>query len=501
MKAYLMFPDRDFDPARPLPANADALIADLGLDTLIAAMANGDRLVGDVARVALLTSTEADVDLVRYRQAVLDDCLANPRVVKEIYAVAGAALEAERKQSWHWADSPSSIVGRSRAMLDDFMAGLGRIKSLAAEQAEHFRSPGFRQFFAMLDRELAPDYFETVKTELDRLQFNEGVLISASLGPGNHGTGHSLRRWPKDRSFFERIIGRQAPGLRFEIAPRDEAGWKAREELEARGLNLVANAVAQSADHVSSFFVMLRTELAFYIGGLNLRDALAERGMHVSVPVPAASEELRLAATGLYEICLGLRTDGKVIANDIEADGRHLIVVTGANRGGKTTFLRSLGLAQLMMQAGLLVPATAFTASLADHGLSHFREEEDAEMRSGKLDEELTRMDALAEIATCRSLFLFNESFAATNEREGSRIAEEITTALIDRGARIAFVTHLYTFAHAMAEKREMDGVFLRAERPDDGKRPFRLDYGEPMATSFGQSLFVEVIGEAKPLE
>ena len=112
MKVYLMFPDRDFDPARSLPANADALIADLGLDTLIAAMATGDKLVGDVARVALLTSTEADVDLVRYRQAVLDDCLANPRVVKEIYAVAGAALEAERKQSWHWADSPSSILGR-----------------------------------------------------------------------------------------------------------------------------------------------------------------------------------------------------------------------------------------------------------------------------------------------------------------------------------------------------------------------------------------------------
>ena len=55
MKVYLMFPDRDFDPARSLPANADALIADLGLDTLIAAMATGDKLVGDVARVALLT--------------------------------------------------------------------------------------------------------------------------------------------------------------------------------------------------------------------------------------------------------------------------------------------------------------------------------------------------------------------------------------------------------------------------------------------------------------
>ena len=52
-----------------------------------------------------------------------------------------------------------------------------------------------------------------------------------------------------------------------------------------------------------------------------------------------------------------------------------------------------------------------------------------------------------------------------------------------------------------MAVGRPADGVFLRAERPDDGKRPFRLDYGEPMATSFGQNLFAEVIGEAKTLE
>ncbi|SCM79533.1 putative DNA mismatch repair protein [uncultured Pleomorphomonas sp.] len=496
MKVHLLFPDRDFDAAAPLPPEAETLAADLGLETPVAAMAAGDGLIAEVARAVLLGSTEADVGLVRFRQGILADCLDNPRVVKDIYALAGEALDAERKQGWHWADSPSSILGRSRSLLSTFMELLGRIKALADRHGERFHSAGFRGLFAMLDRELDAAYFAEVEAELSRLQFNEGVLISASLGAGNHGVGHVLRRWPKEKSFLEYLTGRQAPSLHFEIAPRDEAGWKAREQLEARGLNLVANAVAQSADHVASFFSMLRTELAFYLGGLNLRDALAERGLPFCLPAPAAADALRLAATGLYDIGLGLGTDGRVVASDIEADGRRFIVVTGANRGGKTTFLRGLGLAFLMMQAGLMAPAAAFSASLADRLLSHFRKEEDATMRSGKLDEELARMDGLVRAATHRSLFLFNESFAATNEREGSKIAGEITGALIERGVRVAFVTHLYTFAHAMLAEHGGDGLFLRAERPADDGRVFPLERAEPLDTSFGRELFAAVMGE-----
>lgn len=494
MKVHLLFPDRDVDLSRPLLPGSDALTSDLGLEPLIAAMAAGDKLIAEVARVVLLSSTEADVDLVRFRQAVLTDCLDNPRVVKEIYALAGEALDVEHKQGWRWADSPSSILARSRGLLSTFMEILGRIKILTAKHGDRFCSPGFRGFFAMLEHELDTAYFAEVQAELARLQFNDGILISATLGTGNHGVGHVLRRWSKEKSFVESLVGRHAPSLHFEIAPRDEAGWKAREELEARGLNLVANAVAQSADHVLSFFSMLRTELAFYLGGLNLRDALAEHGLRFCLPTPAAPEALRLSATGLYEIGLGLRTDGRVVTSDVEADGRHLVVVTGANRGGKTTFLRGLGLAFLMMQAGLMVPATAFSASVADQVLSHFRKEEDADMRSGKLDEELTRMDGLAEAATHRSLFLFNESFAATNEREGSKIAGEITHALIERGARVAFVTHLYTFAHAMLVEQGDDGVFLRAAKPGDDGRVFPLEQAEPIDTSFGRELFEVVM-------
>ena len=66
------------------------------------------------------------------------------------------------------------------------------------------------------------------------------------------------------------------PAYTFHLAPRDEAGAKALGELRDQGLNLVANALAQSNDHILSFFAMLRTELAFYVGCLNLQRATGQ---------------------------------------------------------------------------------------------------------------------------------------------------------------------------------------------------------------------------------
>jgi DNA mismatch repair ATPase MutS len=126
---------------------------------------------------------------------------------------------------------------------------------------------------------------------------------------------------------------------------------------------------------------------------------------------------------GLYDPCLSLRLGNRVVGNDIDANGKHLVMITGANQGGKSTLLRSVGLAQLMMQAGMFAPARSFTADIC-HGLfTHFKREEDDTMTSGKLDEELARMSDIAEQITPHSQLLCNESFASTNEREGSEIA------------------------------------------------------------------------------
>ena len=111
-------------------------------------------------------------------------------------------------------------------------------------------------------------------------------------------------------------------------------------------------------------------------------------------------------------------------------------------------------------------------------------------MQSGKLDEELVRMSRIADRVRPRGLVLFNESFSATNEREGSEIARQVIDALRARGIKVVFVTHQYDLARSFYDRRLDDALFLRAQRGEDAHRTFRLDVAEPLPTSFGEDLY-----------
>jgi DNA mismatch repair ATPase MutS len=238
------------------------------------------------------------------------------------------------------------------------------------------------------------------------------------------------------------------------------------------------------------FFQMLRTELGFYVGCLNLHDALVRIGGSVCLPVPADTGTRILSFSGLYDASLALNMGRTVVGNDLQADHKDLCIITGANTGGKSTFLRSIGIAQLMLQAGMFVPAVSFSSETCSSIATHYKREEDAAMESGKWDEELNRMSKMVDALTPNSLVLFNESFASTNEREGAAIAREIVRALLERNVKIFYVTHLYEFARGFAQEKLSNSVFLRAERLPDGTRPFKLVEGEPLQTSYGVDLY-----------
>jgi len=289
---------------------------------------------------------------------------------------------------------------------------------------------------------------------------------------------------------MKRIFAQKPPAYTYRLHPRDENGAKALSELRDRGVNLVANSLAQSTDHILSFFAMLRTELGFYVGCLNLHATLARKGEPMCFPRPAPPGERWHSFKGLYDACLTLSMEQRVVGNDVNADNRDLVIITGANRGGKSTFLRSIGLAQLMMHCGMFVPADAFSANLCDGLFTHYKREEDVGMKSGKFDEELSRMSDIVDHIKPNSTLLFNESFGATNEREGSEIARQIVSALLEKRVKVFFVTHLYEFARSFHDKKMVDAIFLRAERQADGSRTFKLLEGEPLETSYGEDLY-----------
>jgi DNA mismatch repair ATPase MutS len=497
MKVLLMFPDQDFNTTQKLPFNEAALTEDLELNILFKAMTGGDDFLHNIAKQALFSSLE-DASIIRYRQDILNDCLKNPAVVREIYQIPIEAIE-RRHRSWMgiFTRYPSGILNGGLQMLEMFVILLKKLKQIADEHASKFESQGFRRFFKMIQNELNDEYFALVEKHLKILKFRRGVLISAGLGSGNEGANYVLRKANYDkRNWIKRLFANQSPTYSYPLHPRDDAGARALGELRDQGVNLVGNAVAQSADHIDSFLNILRLELAFYVGSLNLSENLAGLGEPICFPVPAPLSERQHSFTGLYDVSLALAMKKKVVGNDVNADHKELVMITGANQGGKSTFLRSIGLAQLMMQCGMFVAAESFQANVCSGLFTHYKREEDTTMTSGKFDEELSRMSAIIDHVMPNSMVLFNESFAATNEREGSEIARQIVTALLEKKIKVFFVTHQYELAHGFYVQKMDNAIFLRAERRPDGGRTYKLIEGEPLETSYGIDAYNKIFKE-----
>lgn len=494
-----MYPDHGFDVTRPLPAHAPILRQDLGLDAVIAAMADGDKFIAEVVGNALLNGPGIAVDALRYRQAAVRDAATHPEPVRAMYAIATGALEDKRKSWWGFSSQhSSSMLYSGLQLLHLFMDRLRALRGIAEAQAREFKSVAFQNLFAMLQRELDNAYLARVDAHLRELRFTDGALLSARLGPLCESEDYTLcRPGNPPPNWLQRLLSEHMVSpYTVRVAPRDLTGAKTLEAMRDRGVRDVANAVTESASHIEGFFNMLRAELAFHVGCANLHGLLAERQVAVCFPeIANAGTGPGFRAQGLCDIALALAANAKVVGNDVDAADKSLIVITGANQGGKSTFLRSLGLAQLMLHAGMFVTADSFESVLCSGVFTHYKREEDAAMREGKLDEELARLGAIADAIRPGAWLLCNESYASTNEREGSELGRQMLDAMRTRGIRVGFVTHLYSLAHRLCEQHRDDALFLRAERLADGSRTFRLRGGAPEQTSYGGDVYREVFG------
>ncbi|TVS84690.1 MutS-related protein [Mycobacterium helveticum] len=498
MKVRLLHPQRDPDLAPRLPWRLQDLVDDdLGLRHVYTAMAADDEfLLETVKKIVPAAVTEPDVII--YRQQVLADCLANREAVQRMYAIAVDGVEVRRKVflGGLMSRDPQAILRRSVRTLEFLATNLRQLRSVCDKHAGAFASPGFRQLLEMITEQLSEDYLERLGAELAELHLPRGVLLSAGLGLGNKGRNYVVHQ-PSQRSWWVKLTGNRSGGCGFVVDDHDEAGTQALTDLAGRGINDIANAVAQSADHVERFFGRLRIELGFYLACANLHEQLAKSAAPICFPIPTPFTPSRLDCRDLRDAGLCLSARKPVVGNDVDADAKSLLMITGANEGGKSTFLRSVGLAQVMMQAGMFVTATSFVANVRDAVFTHFKREEDAGLVHGKLDEELARMSEIVEFVGSTSMLLCNESFASTYEREGSHIARDVVRALVESGVKVVFVTHLYDLAHSLNERHHPAYVFLRAQRRPDGLRTFRLEPGAPEPTSYGEDSFRRVFGAA----
>ncbi len=493
MKAHLMHADADFDAAAPDPAWAQDLEHDLELGRLFDA-AGGDEFDRAVARTALLHPL-GDAASIRYRQEAFEDCARNTGAVEAVFALSSRALRTEQDMLLHlMGDGPSPMrLQRAARILRDLLPIVRELRTWADAQ-NGFRSEALLGFLATVRTDLDDAALQRLDAAVGLLEPRDGLLFSARLGSEGQVVGQSLRR-PRDAN--RRSLGRtplKRPHVSFTLSARDEESLDRLADLQNRSLDDVAGVASRAVDHVLGFFRAVRTELTFYLGGLRLVARLGSIGVALSVPTVVAAGASAATATGLVDPGLALETGRAPVPSDIVLGGRRLAVITGANHGGKSTALRALGVAQLLMQAGLPVTATRFAAPIAGAVHTHWSKEEDVALTRGKLDDELARMRAIVDAIAPGDLLLLNESFSSTNEREGSEVALEIVTALLRAGVQIRLVTHLFGLASALRAGAGGEALFLRAPR-GSGDAMLPLEEAPPAPTSWGVDLFDRVFG------
>ncbi len=494
MRVFLMYKNKNFTIEHKFPNHLNILVDDLELDVLLNAMSKDDEFLYDVSKAALLDTLKSKEEII-YRQDILKDCFKNPQISKDIYELTLKSL-ANKQKRWLgvFGRYPSSLLSSSVSLLDMYFELLEDLRKIAVKNIDNFNSKGFKRFFSMIQKELNDEYVVEAKKYLKELKFKDGILLSARLGKANEAIDYTLRRDNlASKSWFKKIITKRSKEYTHTLHPRDDAGAKVLRNLRDEGLNEVAISLSKTAEHIDNFFISLRVELAFYMGCLNLEEKLKELNAPIVFPKLHSIDKKIFSAEDLYDISLALIMGINITENDLEAKDKALFFVTGANQGGKTTFLRSIGLAQLMSQCGMFVAASYFEANICSGIFTHFKKEEDRSMKSGKFDEELARMSDIIEDILPNAVVVFNESFSSTNELEGSQIASQIIKALIEKNIKVIFVTHMFELVNIFYKNDYKNAIYLRANRKEDGSRDFKILEAKPLHTSFAKDIYENI--------
>ena len=217
----------------------------------------------------------------------------------------------------------------------------------------------------------------------------------------------------------------------------------------------------------SAMLIGIIPEIEFYLSISKMLKQIEKQGVAITKPELNDKETRRLYAKDFYNIKLALhmieeKTDLRqnMILNSIELnENGRVVILTGANRGGKTTYTQAIGLMQLLCQIGVFVPASKFETSLVDTIFTHFPADENRTIELGRFGEEAKRLGDIFASATKYSLILLNESLATTNHSEAIYIAGDILRGFRLLGSKVIFNTHMHELGKMIHEiNNEIDG-------------------------------------------
>ncbi len=539
MKTYLLYSDREWINVKPY-FDEKSILQDLGLRILymmsarevimeadqVKEIGKPDLFIEENMKKLMMVPLETEEEIL-YRQEVLKDCLENRDFIIRLYDTCCAILKGwddlgrKAKEKVGNRD-PFTVLVTDIHVLQLFVKGLTVIKNLLREYEGRLKSRGFIGFKERLEElfsdELQKDLnrmledimFYSERMEIDKntglkMVIKSKLVMECCLGDGLKFDGFRLDEVSSKESKVRSAnnpIGIMQDFLHSKtpnsiVIQKDTPMQENVDRLEFGVVRHMMNHCLPFMARFQHFFDQLHVQTAFYRGAVNLADHMQR--FELTYCYPKVGEKGTLRFKELKEVVMCMEQRIEAVGNTCDMEDIMLLIVTGANQGGKSTFLRSIGIAQVMLQCGLMVTAESFESGIFPSLFTHFTRREDSAMNSGRLDEELGRMNQIIENLGKDSMILLNESFATTTEKEGSVIAYDIIKALNEAGVKVLTVTHLLSFAQRVYdETKEGQGVeFFSAQRLENGRRTFKMIQHAPELTSFGLDLYEKIVNHS----
>ncbi len=426
-----------------------AFFADLNLDQVVESMTNGrDEYELDPFFYTPLHEAET----VRYRQDVLRDLETRPvlesvtvfaqrmHTMRECIAFAGKLHYEYQKERW---------------FVDAVDVYCGAVRSLAEElSALDVKSGGFQSFRDYVTDYAGSDGFTSLADETHEVK---DALAGVKYGVHIKGGRVTVNRYEGEADYSAEVEEtfakfKQGAVKDYRAKLPDYADMN---HVEARVLELVARlypdvfrALDEYSTRVGSYLdrtiAEFDREVQFYLAYLEYIGQLKSAGLPFCYPrVSARSKEV--VAREAFDLALAgklVPARMAVVCNDFHLNApERILVITGPNQGGKTTFARMFGQLNYLASLGFPVPGREARLFLPDRMFTHFEREEDVRTLRGKLDDELVRVHEVLQQATGNSVIIMNESFTSTTLGDALFLGTEVLKQIIELDSLCVCVT------------------------------------------------------------
>ena len=318
-------------------------------------------------------------------------------------------------------------------------------------------SKGINEFMDFLKDYISSDEFKALKNDAKNVkkQLNDiTFMISIKENKVNVSKFNNEKRLDEEiNDVFSKLVNYDVEQLNFELIESHILS-----NVEEKILELVEKLYPEHFAELSDFYEKHRNfiektieqfykELQFFLAYLDYIEPIKKTGLDFCFPkIVERGRELYFKNS--FDLALAKQLsdkEEKAVTNDLFiSSGEKVLLVTGPNQGGKTTFARMVGQLFYFASLGLMVPGTEVKIFLCDHIHTHFEKEEKVQSKKGKLEDELTRAKAILDNATNKSVIILNEIFSATALEDAYFLAELLIKKIIELGALAVFVTFMH---------------------------------------------------------